>query len=144
MNYEEARKEWVKALRSGEYEQCQSYLSLREGDKTGYCCLGVACEVYNKLNPENQVEKTSRDLFASNILNVIKEDGHISLYDNECYCLPKKVAEWLNVTTDGDFKRAVVSDDSSQYWSLIAVNDSGFMFTTIANIIEQDHLESVS
>ena len=32
---------WVDALRSGEYPQTKYSLQ----DKTGYCCLGVACEV---------------------------------------------------------------------------------------------------
>lgn len=34
-------KKWVKALRSGKYEQGIHYLN--NGDK--YCCLGVLCEV---------------------------------------------------------------------------------------------------
>lgn len=42
---EELRSEWVKALRSGEYEQSQSVLR----DDVGFCCLGVACDVYSNL-----------------------------------------------------------------------------------------------
>jgi hypothetical protein len=38
---ENARK-WVEALRSGEYTQTQGVLR----DESGYCCLGVACVVY--------------------------------------------------------------------------------------------------
>ena len=38
----ENAKKWVKALRSGEFEQGTGYL--RKGDK--FCCLGVACAVY--------------------------------------------------------------------------------------------------
>lgn len=40
----EARRLWVEALRSGEYEQGRTWL--RENDR--YCCLGVACELYRK------------------------------------------------------------------------------------------------
>lgn len=36
-----ARKQWVKALRSGKYQQAIGRLR-RDG---GYCCLGVACDV---------------------------------------------------------------------------------------------------
>lgn len=36
-----ARKKWVKALRSGKYEQTTGRLT-RDGK---YCCLGVACDV---------------------------------------------------------------------------------------------------
>ena len=37
----ENRKEWVKALRSGKYEQGTGKL-INQG---AYCCLGVACEI---------------------------------------------------------------------------------------------------
>ncbi len=33
---------WVKALRSGEYDQTQEHLQ----DAHGYCCLGVACKIF--------------------------------------------------------------------------------------------------
>ena len=35
------RRKWIRALRSGKYEQ--AYHALRRG--TGFCCLGVACDV---------------------------------------------------------------------------------------------------
>lgn len=45
---EEEIKKWVIALRSGKYKQT----SYRLQDKYGYCCLGVACDIFipkNKL-----------------------------------------------------------------------------------------------
>ena len=39
---------WIKALRSGKYQQ--AYKGLRKGD--GFCCLGLACHV---LRPEKLV-----------------------------------------------------------------------------------------
>lgn len=33
---------WVNALRSGEYKQTKHHLQ----DKKGYCCLGVACDIF--------------------------------------------------------------------------------------------------
>jgi hypothetical protein len=43
-------KTWIKALRSGEYKQCQGTLKgeLVDGS-TGFCCLGVYNEVVLKL-----------------------------------------------------------------------------------------------
>lgn len=35
-------KEWVAALRSGEYEQGRAFLRSQEN---AYCCLGVACDI---------------------------------------------------------------------------------------------------
>lgn len=37
-----ARKKWVKALRSGGYQQGQNKLKNHEG---AFCCLGVACDL---------------------------------------------------------------------------------------------------
>jgi len=34
-------KDWVKALRSGEYKQTRDYLH----DEKGFCCLGVLCDI---------------------------------------------------------------------------------------------------
>lgn len=38
------KTKWLKALRSGEYQQGKD--ALREGDK--FCCLGVLCDLHNK------------------------------------------------------------------------------------------------
>lgn len=37
-------RDWIKALRSGNYQQGESALHLK-GD--GYCCLGVACDLFD-------------------------------------------------------------------------------------------------
>jgi hypothetical protein len=42
-------KKWVKALRSGKYKQTKYNLQ----DKTGYCCLGVACDIFISKNKKN-------------------------------------------------------------------------------------------
>lgn len=47
----EARRAWIKALRSGDYRQAREALrtSSESGDVVGYCCLGVACDLYSTL-----------------------------------------------------------------------------------------------
>ncbi len=62
---------WVKALRSGEYEQTVSQLE-RNG---AFCCLGVACEV-------------------------AKQEGVIAEYNGDFGDLTscEKVARWINVS----------------------------------------------
>lgn len=47
----QARKEWAKDLRSGEYQQITG--QLREGDN-GRCCLGVACDTYKRLTGKGE------------------------------------------------------------------------------------------
>ena len=40
----EIKKQWVEALRSGEYKQTQQKLR----DDNGFCCLGVLCDLHAK------------------------------------------------------------------------------------------------
>ena len=50
------KNEWIKALRSGEYQQTRGALSnsveghLDSKDATAFCCLGVGCLVKSKLD----------------------------------------------------------------------------------------------
>lgn len=39
----DVKEKWVKALRSGEYKQCQ--LTLSSVDDKEHCCLGILCKV---------------------------------------------------------------------------------------------------
>jgi hypothetical protein len=41
------KREWLKALRSGKYKQGRSILRTQYDE---YCCLGVLCDVANKLS----------------------------------------------------------------------------------------------
>jgi hypothetical protein len=71
-----ARK-WVKALRSGKYEQTTHQLKSDEG----YCCLGVACEV-------------------------AVSAGVIKGFDGNKGALPPKVKQWLGLSTvNGKFSK---------------------------------------
>ena len=55
----QARKEWAKDLRSGEYQQITG--QLREGDN-GRCCLGVACDTYKRLTGKGEWDE---DIFVA-------------------------------------------------------------------------------
>lgn len=43
-----AISKWIKALRSGKYQQTHQKLQ----DSDGYCCLGVACEIFIPKNKQ--------------------------------------------------------------------------------------------
>lgn len=79
MNTQNVNK-WLKALRSGEYRQGRGQLRNNKGE---YCCLGVACEVYQKEGPG--------DLEIDDL-------GYVTSYDGDTGHLPKKVADWLGIT----------------------------------------------
>lgn len=112
-----ARK-WIEALRSGKYNQTQSRLH----DNDGYCCLGVACDLYNKENP--------------GILHVEEMkliDGFKTRYNGLSTVLPDQVTVWLGLAQcDGDYK------ESGQRMSLVEKNDNGYTFAQIADIIESE------
>jgi len=108
---EQIKNKWVKALRSGEYEQGEG--RLRCGDK--YCCLGVLTDLYAK---EKNLEWHPHlyDVFG---------------FDNEEGSTPNLVLEWSEVEGIFGWISALDRDLSS-------LNDSGnYTFHQIADIIEE-------
>lgn len=105
-------KAWVAALRSGEYRQTKAMLHSERG---GYCCLGVACELYGA---EHGIgwEKSGR------------HEGLVFLgHDGS---LPFDVLEWLGLKNEiGSF-----GDGNA----LTTLNDAGKRFKTIAKVIESE------
>jgi hypothetical protein len=114
----ENAKKWLAALRSGEYQQGQKFLA---ADKK-YCCLGVACDLYSKENPEFQVTQVTFTGKPCVGFGPLKE---ISL-------LPREVAVWLGT------KGICPSIASEKGMSVANLNDQGSTFTEIAELIEKN------
>ncbi len=107
---EQARALWVQALRSGDYKQTTGSLH----DEHGYCCLGVACVVYQEHVGDLKVE----------------EDNDETSYNNENCVLPVVVRDWLGLRAEGG---------SYVKSGLVTQNDSvGADFDAIADIIERE------
>ena len=106
-----ARK-WVEALRSGEYAQTQN--TLRDGK--GFCCLGVACDLYG-LATQTPWQK---------------DIGGFS-FDGEDDQLPDRVSRWLGLN---DTSGAYGEDGGIS--ALSYENDSGMSFEDIASLIESE------
>jgi len=97
-------KKWVKVLRNGRYKQTQGVLK----DNVGYCCLGVACDLYGK---EKNI-KWKYDVFLT-----------------QTQGLPSLVKEWLGLTTCiGDYEESSLANE----------NDDMVSFKRIAKIIESE------
>jgi hypothetical protein len=98
---------WVDALRSGEYQQCQQRLA----DGSGFCCLGVACDLA---------------LRAGIIDRYDPSDGSLEFY--------RPVRQFFGLAqVDGEYW----SPDLGSYTTLIAANDTcGMNFVEIAEIID--------
>ena len=109
----EIKERWVKALRSGEYEQTTGIL---HGDE-GYCCLGVLCDLYAK----------EHDVFWNYNSNTMRYDMF-----GEDLNLPLKVVEWASVN-----RNPAVVQEGMGTTTLSFMNDGGFDFNQIAQIIEE-------
>lgn len=111
----ELRKEWVAALLSGEYKQTTGYLRRDFQGRQSFCCLGVLCE----LGVKHGI--------------ISRKEG---LYGGQDKVLPTSLANFLTLGSvqgelnndDGKFRKACLS----------ALNDDGYSFTEIADIIENE------
>lgn len=112
----ENAKVWVLALKSGEY--CQTSEELQNCN--GYCCLGVACTLYE------QVTGDKLPLNRGGFYNEGELQG-----DFDC------VRRWLGLRTgDGSFE---YSDRRWPANSLVSLNDGyNCNFAYIANVIEAE------
>jgi hypothetical protein len=108
----ENQKEWVAALRSGEYKQGRRVL--HHGDN--FCCLGVGCDLAIKAGVK---------------LEVSTIPGEPTRYGGDRNYTPKEVMEWLGLASkDGVYRIGVGSS------SLASMNDDGKSFSQIADVIE--------
>lgn len=107
----EIKAEWVKRLRSGDYEQGKGNLEM--GGR--YCCLGVLCEI--------AVEQGIA-------VKEIKEESRVAYYDREYVLLPNSVIKWAGVRS---------SNPDFGGWILSNLNDvENYDFNQIADVIEAD------
>ena len=125
------REWWIEALLSGRFKQTVSYLHVTKLDtnelgdpdmgwpqNTGYCCLGVACVVYNRHNPRYSLRRK------------IEVDGYVTneMFDGMVGSLPVSTSRWLGISD---------ADEST----LQAMNDSGKTFAVIARLIRKLPIE---
>lgn len=134
-NIENIRK-WVAALRSGEYSQTKKVLR----DDHGFCCLGVACDVYAKeygLEWESIKRPVHYESGAAPTASGYHFNGVGDL-------LPDEVYEWLGL--DGpnpEVNRNVLGGDGGFEYAdqLTYLNDdAGADFDVIAAAIEKEFL----
>ena len=112
-------KLWVEALRSGEYKQGRGTLG---GPDLGYCCLGVACVVYEQQTGEELPKTHFSDLNAIIYRGV---NLHASF---------RVVRDWLGLTSDNG--KNMVNIDDEEYSLVYANDDLQLTFEEIADHIE--------
>lgn len=139
MNKENVAK-LITALRSGEYAQANG--SLRKEDN--YCCLGVACDISGL----GQWEKKYVDW------KYVIRDENGDEVASDYSTLPYPVAQWLGMASDGEFylPNECIFDiqwdtkeedyDSTPLQGLADINDNGFTFAQIADVLENANVFS--
>lgn len=126
-------KLWVKALRSGKFKQTKAALrrttTIPGGDPAGFCCLGVACEVYRKATGDGVWKQATPPVSKNVIAFIIKNEEATAR-------LPSKVRDWLGLQNSTGFygyKGNVAIGEE-----LTVKNDNGADFARIADIIESE------
>lgn len=136
----ELKTKWLAALRSGDYAQGKHVLRTTSDQ---YCCIGVLCNV---LDPNAWKEPTDLQIdinayrYADGWTRLPSE--RTALEDFGWNASEPVVP--INPDIDARLTQAkrdnqiFVSDDlQTRYITLVALNDNGFTFTEIADLIEQ-------
>lgn len=112
----EVKKQWLEALRSGEYKQGKEYL--RNGDQ--YCCLGVLCDLHSKETGTPWSEVLDHD------------EQNVFRYESSASIPQSKVIEWSGFDPNN-----VKIKYKNMSYNIMFLNDSrGLSFSQLADLIE--------
>lgn len=102
----EVKTLWVQALRSGEYQQGTGRLNRTDSltQTTGYCCLGVLCDVYNKNTGKGKWVPDRRGVFGNAFVAASN--------DMSATTLPNAVTEWSGLNQYSAVSHLVEMNDS--------------------------------
>ncbi|MEU7863451.1 hypothetical protein [Nonomuraea sp. NPDC049141] len=115
----EVKTEWLAALRSGEYKQAKGKLYDLKTD--GYCCLGVLCDLAEKRGLIKRV--------------VDESDGTVWFGPSFTVVEDETVRAWAGLA-DSNPSLPDPDDDFFGY-SAAGLNDEGYTFAQIADLIEK-------
>lgn len=118
------KKKWLKALRSGCYQQGQGQLCVsntNEPDVDRFCCLGVLCDLHAEEQEDGWEDGSSHQEFCD--LTYLGSTGR----------LPSKILKWAGLAE----RNPVVTNQKGVYSNLANENDTGRSFVEIADLIEK-------
>ena len=124
---EQIKQRWLEALRSGEYQQTKGTLH----DTKGFCCLGVLCDVL-KNDPLFRGEWVYN---GGKVAQFVEEGGESSM------ALPSEVfMQRMGIDRNDPYTQEprVFTDGDIGKHRLATLNDEGYTFAEIADIIERD------
>jgi hypothetical protein len=116
------KESWLKALRSGEYQQGTDFL--HQG--SSFCCLGVLCDLYAKSTASG-----NWTVQGDNEFYTFKSSS-----DDVITCLPESVLKWAQMPLPSPEGAPELEYEWSE--SLAGLNDAGFSFNQLADYIEEN------
>jgi hypothetical protein len=127
----EVKQLWLEALRTGGFQQCSGKLS----DGVGYCCLGVLSELAHREGVLTREVQTIT--YNRRTETFVYYGAHADRTD-----LPCEVADWAFEEFDATvvyWENPRVRDPrlGVKVTSLADLNDEGFTFEEIADVIEE-------
>jgi hypothetical protein len=156
------KKKWLEALRSGDYKQAQGVLgtvSKKTNEPIAYCCLGVLCDIFRRTKAN--VEKLkwepqtvydfakNKDILTGKNMFAQYEDVPATtvaiwsgLYDEDNTdsnprVIPIKPLWEKHSQKLKDAKIKLKGNNGDGLVDLGSLNDAGFSFKQIANLIEE-------
>lgn len=141
----EIKKRWVEALRSGEYSQGKGALRAQSADS--YCCLGVLCDLAVKDGAAGWVPYDQHSYLA--VYHPSQDEVYTTLSRQDYLVLPQAIADWAGlrgvspeISTDAvdDERLTDIDWDGTDFVGLTNLNDGGFTFEQIADLIEASDL----
>lgn len=137
------KDQWVKDLRSGEFEQGSNNLRRTVDEGEYYCCLGVLCQQAVRAGAIPAPELHDRGVYAY-LDDEYDGDNRVTgeSFNQEC-SLPRKVAEWagLPLEKDGMGEDVVILPRNGEMGEVTAIGANDGMsltFVQIADLIEQN------
>lgn len=141
---EQVRAEWVKALRDPDAQQTRNVLtrtsSTEDHPPPGDCCLGVLCKIAVK-NGIVQAKPIDGDGGYCVVgYGVPDEAVPESTHWSENY-LPPQVQQWAGLGGMSVEVDLVAPDTAAAPVTLADLNDEGFTFDQIADLIEANRIK---
>lgn len=144
------QRDWVDALRSGEYDQAEGSLAkwlsldLEDDDNYGFCCLGVACTLNPAwgLDVDTLIEYSWTDLSESDQLTPAKEYVGLQrgigsfLVTEEVLDLLPEYEEFVREHGPVETNLALLNDGGRSQEAAVEVRARSF--AEIADIIERE------
>jgi hypothetical protein len=128
---DEKLAKWVKFLKKGKYKKGLGYLIEIDGRSKKYCCLGVACKIFNA--PKYLKNGFIPNEDPNNVIFFKDGKGSTSIM------LPRALAKELNIMIDGSFKEPISGAYGEKVCSLTKLNDeTDLTLPEIGRILEKN------